>query len=288
MQQNYDTSLKLILKEEGGNDDDPDDPGGRTSRGIIQREWNVFCQTHPDRPSDVWKASDEDVATIYKEQYWNPYCDRLPSGVDLVFFNTSVNSGRTQAVKELQRALGFKPEDVDGMMGMITFSALSTYRDIPGLIRDMCERRRAYYRQLKTFWKYGKGWLARTDRIEEAAINMTTHPVTGGKAYSDYLDVVTLQYPTVDTLPTKPEVTVSAKADVTNAATPTLSPEASGSATAGVGSLMAIISQIKQQLSEFSGTFQYIQYILLALTLIGICYTVYSSIRQNRIKQVAG
>ena len=36
----FPTSVALTLVSEGGNDDDPRDPGGRTSRGITQNEWN--------------------------------------------------------------------------------------------------------------------------------------------------------------------------------------------------------------------------------------------------------
>lgn len=280
MKENWEPSLAIILKEEGGNDDDPDDPGGRTSRGIIQREWNVYRQTHPDLPSDVWQAPDADIKAIYQEQYWNPYCDRMPSGVDLIFFNTSVLSGRQQAVKELQRALGFGPEDVDGMMGMITFNALDSYHDITGLIKDMSDRRRAYYHQLNTFWKYGNGWLSRTDRIESAAIKMAVK-------YESSKTIVDA-HPTVDTIPSKPEITVSAKADPSSAKKTTITPQTSGSVTAGVGSLIAVIDQIKHELSAFSGTFQSIQYVLLALTVIGICYTIYTTIKQNQVKQVMG
>ena len=51
--------IPLTLAWEGGNDDDPNDPGGRTSRGIIQREWDVWRQTHAGLPSDVWQAPQE-------------------------------------------------------------------------------------------------------------------------------------------------------------------------------------------------------------------------------------
>lgn len=276
MKENWESSLAIILKEEGGNDDDPDDPGGRTSRGIIQREWNVYRQTHPNRPSDVWNASNEDVADIYHSNYWNPYCDSLPAGVDLVFFNTSVNSGRQQAVKELQRALGIS---ADGMMGMITMSALNSNntstRQSAFLIKDMCERRRAYYKQLKTFWKYGKGWLGRTDRVEKAALEM---------AAKSPAKVVVSKYPQVDTKPAQPEITVSPKGYPTQTSDPVIPPEASGTASAGTGSIMGFIEQIKDQLQQFPNTVKVVQYLLLAVTIVGICYTVYGLVRKSRIK----
>ncbi len=277
MKDNFPACLKIILKEEGGNDDDPRDPGGRTSRGIIQREWNVYRQTHPNRPQDVWQASNEDVADIYCQQYWQPYCDKIPVGVDLVFFNTCVNSGRQQAVKELQRALGFNP--ADGMMGMLTFDALDKRHDLPALIHNLSDQRRAFYKQLKTFSTFGKGWLARTARVEESAISMAANAAP---------KVVVSEHPQPDVKPLNPDITISPKAPTSEANTTTVSPETSGSATAGLGSLIAVINSIKDQLGNFTTLVPDIQYILLALTIIGIGYTIYSTIKKKNVDQAMG
>ncbi len=271
MQDDFQPSLTIILKEEGGDDDDKRDPGGRTSRGIIQREWDVFRQTHPNRPSDVWKASNADVASIYHDQYWLPYCDKMPSGVDLVFFNTCVNSGRQQAVKELQRSLGLNP--ADGMMGMITMDALNKCPDYDVLISAMCERRVAFYKSLKTFKTFGKGWLARTSRIESSALAMLQeHPA-----------VVAEQHPEVDTLPATPDVTVSPKAPPATADAPALAPENSGAIAAGSGTITGVLAKIQEQLGTFS-SIEYVQYALLAITVIGIVYMIFGIIKQNRVK----
>lgn len=274
MQDNYPASLAIILKEEGGNDDDPRDPGGRTSRGIIQREWNVFRQTHQDRPQDVWQASNDDVATIYKDNYWNPYCDRMPAGVDLVFFNTAVNSGRQQAVKELQRALG---QPADGMMGMITFNALDQAADVASVVKDMCERRRSFYRALKTFPTFGKGWLARTDRIEKSALAMALN--SPGNVVS--------AHPIVATVPS-PLVTISAKAAVADVDQPAISPEATGAASAGSGSLLGALDQIKDQLTPLGDTVVYVKYLLVAITIAGVIYMTYGIMKRNRVAAAVG
>jgi lysozyme family protein len=272
MQDNFQNCLSIILKEEGGNDDDPRDPGGRTSRGIIQREWDVFRQNHPNRPQDVWKASNEDVAAIYHDQYWEPYCDKMPSGIDLVFFNTCVNSGRQQAVKELQRGLGINP--ADGMLGMITQNALADFTKIPDLIKALCERRRQFYRSLKTFSTFGKGWLARTDRIEKSALAM---------AAKSPAPVIVSEHPTVDTKPTQPAETISPKAPEASADKPVVAPETGGAIAAGTGSLMGALSKIKEQLADFAAI-DYVQYVLLAITVISIAYMVFGIIKQNRVK----
>jgi len=44
MEANFAKALAWLRTSEGGNDDDPDDSGGRTSRGITQREYNAYCE----------------------------------------------------------------------------------------------------------------------------------------------------------------------------------------------------------------------------------------------------
>jgi lysozyme family protein len=165
MEANWPVCLKAILEQEGGNDDDPDDPGGRTSRGIIQREYNAYRQLLSLPMQDVWKASDNEVADIYHKSYWLPYCPQMPSGVDLVYFDEAVNAGPHEATLLLQRALGV---NADGHIGIVTMAALNR-ADPKWVIKNFSDRRTAYYRSLKLFWKYGKGWLHRTVTIEHQA-----------------------------------------------------------------------------------------------------------------------
>ena len=221
---NWDSCLALILKEEGGNDDDPNDHGGRTSRGIIQREWDIWRSTHPGLPTDVWQAPQDQIDAIYREQYWNPYCDSLPAGVDLCFFNASVNSGRSQAARELQRALGVQ---ADGMVGIETMQAVNSAASTVDLIHLISEQRRAFYRALKQFPRYGKGWLARTDRIENAAHSMV---------------------PATPTIAIAPVVSSSPKANPEEVAEP---PMSVSSATGGTA-MASVASGVSDQLQSLS------------------------------------
>ncbi len=164
----FNLCLPYILKEEGGNDDDPHDPGGRTSRGIIQREYDAYRKSLGEQPKDVWTASDAEVADIYHQQYWLPWCPQMPPGVDLCFFDMGVNSGPVRAIKLLQRALGVAD---DGHIGIITSTAVRNSNPIK-LVSDYSDERRAFYRSLKTFKYFGKGWLNRTSTIEQVALKM--------------------------------------------------------------------------------------------------------------------
>ena len=64
MESNFHNSLIEVLKSEGGNDDDKDDHGGRTSRGIIQREYTAWLKERNRPNADVWAAPQSDIETI--------------------------------------------------------------------------------------------------------------------------------------------------------------------------------------------------------------------------------
>jgi lysozyme family protein len=160
--------LPFTLKEEGGNSDDPHDPGGRTHKGIIQREYNAWRQAHNESMQDVYNASDEEVNDIYYQQYWLPYCPQFPAGLDLCFFDLAVNGGPAEAVKILQRALGV---NADGHLGLVTMGALKT-ANVAHTIVSYTVQREAFYRSLRLFKYFGRDWIGRSERIETAALKM--------------------------------------------------------------------------------------------------------------------
>lgn len=164
---NFPKALALVLKSEGGNDDDPADHGGRTSRGITQREYNAWRGLRGLGNKDVWTASDKDVADIYHEEYWNPWCDLLPAGIDYLFFDMAVNAGPRRAIILLQRALGVTD---DGRIGPITKMAIRD-ADPDRLIDDFSEAKKAFYLSLHQP-RFTKGWLNRTASVRKAALQM--------------------------------------------------------------------------------------------------------------------
>lgn len=164
---NFGASLKLLLKSEGGNDDDPADHGGRTSRGVTQREYDAWREEHDQPKGDVWKASQADIEAIYHDEYWNPYCDSFPIGLDYLYFDMAVNAGPSRATKLLQQTLHVT---VDGRMGPVTRQAI-TKVDAVTLVGNYTASKIAFYRGLHQP-KYTKGWLNRCASVKADAINM--------------------------------------------------------------------------------------------------------------------
>jgi lysozyme family protein len=167
MKENFQRALALVLKSEGGNDDDPADHGGRTSRGITQREYDAWCSEHHWPLGDVWKATDEAVASIYHDEYWNPFCDAMPVGVDYLYFDMAVNAGPHRAAVLLQRALGVND---DGRIGPITRQAIEK-ADAKKLIASYSVAKEKFYRSLHQP-KFLKGWLNRTSQVQKSAMAM--------------------------------------------------------------------------------------------------------------------
>ena len=157
-----------LRESEGGNDDDPDDPGGRTSRGITQHEYDAYCTLHDFPHGDVWKATEQAIGSIYESSYWQPYCHQLPPGPDYVFFDENVNAGLHEAALILQRALGVA---ADGHIGMVTLAAVAK-ADPAHLVNAMSDERAKIYRQMRGFWKYGKGWLRRVEFCRQKALTL--------------------------------------------------------------------------------------------------------------------
>lgn len=160
--------LPDLLDHEGGNDDDPDDNGGRTSRGVTQSEYDVWRRSRPGLPSDVWQAPDATVEAIFHQKYWDAVQgDPLPPGIDYAVFDYGVNSGVVTAVKALQRALG--DVDVDGEVGPLTLASAAR-ADAAAIVNAICDARLASYRTFADWPKYGKGWTNRIRDVRAMAL----------------------------------------------------------------------------------------------------------------------
>lgn len=164
------TILPITLKWEGGNDDDPVDPGGRTSRGVTQARYDEYRRDERLARRDVWKATDAEVRAIYERYYWRPMrCADLPPGVDLAVFDAGVNSGPARGGKWLRQALGRGNATA---VPTIDDIAVANAVDTKHLAARICDLRLSFVRSLRTFWRFGKGWTRRIADIRARAMAM--------------------------------------------------------------------------------------------------------------------
>ena len=215
-----------VSVHEGGYVNHPKDPGGATDRGVTQRVYDAFRQRNGMTSRDVRLMTDGERVAIYRGSYWLPIKgDQLPPGVGYVVYDGAVNSGVSQSVKWLQRALGVK---VDGVLGPATLAAAQQDPDHDALIVRICERRMAFLRALRTWKTFGKGWTRRVQDVESDGRNMVAkrpqidrEAVPGGEA----------------------------KARVEDAkAAPSTAP---GDTAAGGGTISVVISQAQEQLTPY-------------------------------------
>ena len=244
----FERSLKKTLVHEGGFSNHPKDPGGATNQGVTQRVYDDYRRQHGGSLRSVKEMTPSERDTIYRQRYWNLIKgDMLPPGVSYVVFDGAVNSGVSQSVKWLQRALGIK---ADGVLGPATLTAVQGVNDHDALVAKIIERRFAFLKALKTWKTFGKGWTRRLDGVLEigqawaaGGVGPEIAFVPGGEA----------------------------KARVEDAKTaPSTAP---GDTLAGAGSIGAILTQAQQELAPYI-TIDFVAKVSAALTLASVAVAV--------------
>ena len=163
MKENYDKSLALVLRYEGGYVDHPKDPGGPTNKGVTQDVYDHWRQKHGQPTQSVRNISMEEVGGIYRQLYWDKISgDDLPSGLDFAVFDFAVNSGVDRAAKYLQSIVGV-PQD--GQIGPQTILAAKTY-----VATALTNKRLGFMKSLSIWSTFGKGWQDRIDDVKKQII----------------------------------------------------------------------------------------------------------------------
>lgn len=263
---NFDACYKRIRVYEGGNVDLKADPGGRTSRGIIQRVYDGYRNRIGQPPRDVYLATDAEVKAIYRQQYWNAIKgDDLPDGVDLIVFDGAVNSGPGQSTKWLQAALGVT---VDGALGQASLGALQSVDPIE-VIRSVAQRRMAFLHHLKTFATFGRGWTSRVSDVTKAAEAMAA----GAKA----------------TKMPKASTAFTEKASVADIKTPPVSAETSTGMTGAGLSLETANETVRgaaEHVQAVADVSNVLRYVFIGLTLLGLALTAYAFWHSHRSARI--
>lgn len=154
---NFEKCVKVVIHGrgawggEGGFVMNPRDPGGATKFGITRATLSRFLGRAAS-VTEVRNLTETVARSIYLKFYWKPAgCDSLPAGVDLMVFDIAVNSGIGRAHTLLDQANTGTP----------------TAR-----IEALHKARMGFWRRLKTWPVFGKGWTNRETAIRQAALDL--------------------------------------------------------------------------------------------------------------------
>lgn len=149
------SAFDLLMLNEGGYVNDPNDSGGQTKYGISKK-------AYPDL--DIKNLTIAQAMEIYRKDYWDRCkCDYIPDALSVAVFDFAVNSGVKTAIKKLQIALGVK---ADGIIGNQTLGACNRL-PVKKVLDDYMDLRLDYLMSLPKWKYYGNGWEDRVERTKK-------------------------------------------------------------------------------------------------------------------------
>ena len=151
----WDSAFDLLMINEGGYVNNPNDPGKATKYGISKK-------AYPD--IDIENLTLEQAKKIYKRDYWDRCkCSFIPDALSIALFDFAVNSGTKKAIKYLQKALEVP---ADGVIGNQTIGACNR-EPTKKVLEKYMDLRLDFLMSLKN-WKYfGNGWGGRVNRTKQ-------------------------------------------------------------------------------------------------------------------------
>jgi lysozyme family protein len=144
--------IPILLNDEGGYVNNPQDPGGETKYGISKRSFPNL---------DIANLTPAQAESIYYNNYWLPIGGgQIPAHLDLWLFTASVMSGPTEAIKLLQQLVGSAQ---DGQFGPHTLAAVQQFP--AARYHEYLTMFTMHLYSLGTFGTFGKGWLNRLFKL---------------------------------------------------------------------------------------------------------------------------
>lgn len=160
----FEKALEKVFENEGGFVDDPADAGGATNYGISLK---FLQKVKPEcTKEDIKNLTKEEAGELYKCHFWQ---DGLPECISILVFDFSVNLGKRQMAKIVQRSINELGGTikVDGVIGPNTINAIGKL-NLCTLKSEIKRRLKVFYREITVRRpenkKFLKGWLARVDR----------------------------------------------------------------------------------------------------------------------------
>jgi lysozyme family protein len=152
-------AFEYLMYHEGGYVNDKNDTGGETRYGISKRSYPNL---------DIKNLTKDQAREIYHKDFWlKAKCEEInDDNLAIKLFDLCVNTGISQAVKLIQRALRSAKQIVaeDGLIGPNTLSAINR-ADPTDLLAALKSESAGYYRMIvqanPSQQKFIQGWLRR-------------------------------------------------------------------------------------------------------------------------------
>ncbi len=143
------TAINRVLGHEGGYVNDPADPGGETKWGISKRSYPNVSISELTR--------NQAIAIYYRDFWLKAHCEELSEGAGYQLMDSAVNSGISQSIRFVQRAVGVGD---DGVFGPVTLEALRKISKTDFIMLFLAERLE-FMTKLRNWPNHGKGWARR-------------------------------------------------------------------------------------------------------------------------------
>lgn len=171
--------MKLVLKHEGGYDNNPNDPGGPTKYGISMRfanDYKIARFLGMDQDAltkeDIQKLTVEQAAQIYKKYWWddNHYDSIQNKKIAIAIFDIGINIGAKRANKYLQMAINKYTSPfiaIDGIIGPKTLESLNKCPEFMCelILKNFANAVSWYYRSIALknpkLKEFLQGWITR-------------------------------------------------------------------------------------------------------------------------------
>lgn len=156
------TAVDILLNNEGGYANNPNDRGGETNFGISKR-------SYPDL--NIKTLTRDKAIAIYFRDFWIPaHCEDVPRKAAIAHLDCAAICGKFWAIRILQRALRVTS---DGIIGPESRGALSR-ADETQLVKDMIHERVLYHARIarddRTLVQNRNlpGWVLRCGNLQRA------------------------------------------------------------------------------------------------------------------------
>ena len=169
----FDSIIPIILKNEGGYVNDPNDRGGETNYGITKDFYEDYKHCVPGIPDNIKDITKEDAIKLYKG-HWDRHRigeinDRRKA---LLLFDYIVNSGPRGVNQRMQDSLNARGYNlkVDGVVGSKTINAINDidFEDFATLLQFDRGKHYEYEADENARQKkFIKGWIKRLNNLSE-------------------------------------------------------------------------------------------------------------------------